>query len=255
VATKGSKTVEKKKCISCAEEIDASASKCPFCKIVQDTKACTVCSRAIPKNASRCNACSSYQRPWQRIFTTSKEAFGWLTALFAVIGNLVLGIAYVLENQSSTSYAVVDANLENIYVDVWNTGKRSSRLVGYRLTFKDDDRLIEKNTLALMPVDEAAGRREQVAIIAESQTRRISMRPIARLKMRCSKYDNKCIEDIRKQLVQQTLRLEITIEESGFLSYMGRAPSGRTQSKEVSGVLLKDFLTGVCCDATQEQSP
>jgi hypothetical protein len=88
----------------------------------------------IPKKAKHCNECKSFQ-DWRRILLFYSLPIGFLAALFPVLSGGFSGLAYLHDRNSDTKLKVTTSDDARIYVMVWNTGRKPSTLVSYRLIF------------------------------------------------------------------------------------------------------------------------
>ena len=90
----------------------------------------------MPRGAARCNECTSYQR-WRRHVQFWAAFFLAIGGLFTLISGGWSAAVYVLDRYSDTRFKVTSSDNLRIYLRVWNTGRRPSTLVGYRLRFAD----------------------------------------------------------------------------------------------------------------------
>jgi hypothetical protein len=85
--------------------------------------------------AVRCNGCGSYHG-WRRFINFSTTVPTLLTALIGIAVTAILPLmTYYRERNSHTVIKVSRCNENQIFVKVWNTGRRPSALIAYRLKF------------------------------------------------------------------------------------------------------------------------
>jgi ribosomal protein L40E len=135
-------------CISCNAFVAPDAEKCGDCKAKNiDERLCKVCRQKMPVGALRCNGCGNYQnRLWRFVLVVVSFAplLTFLTAIVSVV-------FYFNEYSSHTHFKVATADNDIIYVKVWNTGRKPSALLGFRLVF--DASRDKEARLTLNPVD------------------------------------------------------------------------------------------------------
>jgi hypothetical protein len=119
----------KRNCITCGNELPEDGQ----CTAHKDAIICDTCGKAMPKDAKRCNACSTYKRFPRMPLVTS--VFTILGASTVVVSAAWSAYTYVTDARSHTQFKVATADASDIFVKVWNTGRKPSVLVGYRLRY------------------------------------------------------------------------------------------------------------------------
>jgi len=139
-------------CDWCGKEMDAEAKFCLNCKYAQGRQ-CAICKAPMWQGAVRCNACGTY-RKWRRIVNFSTAVPTLLLAVLGAVWTAVIPLlAYYNERNSHTSIKVTGSDENQIYVKVWNTGRKPSALIRYRLKFDRMTGSAEKEA-TLEPNDE-----------------------------------------------------------------------------------------------------
>jgi hypothetical protein len=135
--TKSAPEAMKKRCVVCDNEIPRNEKKeCPVCSCKPDGKECTNCKRWIPLGASFCSRCMLYGG-LRRHFNMAATALSLVIALFAVIRGFYLTGAYLSDRNSHTRFKVTGSDQSHVYLRIWNTGRKPSALLSYRLKFAD----------------------------------------------------------------------------------------------------------------------
>jgi len=122
-------------CIACKSELAPEAQRCDVCRSKQKLRLCLICRKAIPARAERCNECQSYQGRWRKRLQFWAAAFLAVSTIFTLISGGASGYSYVFDSFSHTRFKVTSSDDLRIYTRVWNTGRKPSTLVGFRLLF------------------------------------------------------------------------------------------------------------------------
>lgn len=149
-----------KSCVVCELSMPAAEEKCPTCGSLQRLQLCVVCKAAIPLDADYCNQCKSNQGRIGRHLPLSATVPALLALLLTLVTSAIVPLySWWMERNSHTFVKVTGANPQYIVAKAWNTGRRPSTLVAYRLTcdavsgrafFLDlsrDDKLDAKNVI------------------------------------------------------------------------------------------------------------
>lgn len=145
--------VEKRKCQWCGKELNDDEPFCTNCKFALKGAQCNICKAPMWPDAVRCNACGSY-RGLRRFFNFSTTVPTLLSALVAItITAIVPLMTYYRERNSHTVIRVVRSDDNQIFLKVWNTGRKPSALIGYRLKFEKMPKA-GKREATLEPTDE-----------------------------------------------------------------------------------------------------
>jgi predicted nucleic acid-binding Zn ribbon protein len=128
---------EKKECVVCKNPLELNeANECKLCGAIQKLNRCVVCGKAMPPLSQYCSECKSYQGWWRRQFSVSPAIPALLTVLLGVVTTgLIPLFSWWMERNSYTIVKVTGADPNHIFMKVWNTGRRPSTLVAYRLKF------------------------------------------------------------------------------------------------------------------------
>ena len=133
---------QKRKCIACGSDLEDSW-QCGVCHSYQDMKLCVVCRKAMPKEAERCNSCTAFQdRRRHYLFYATLGTLVTTTITLVSAGSS--GFSYLDGLSSHTRFKVTSSDEKRVYLKVWNTGRKPSTLVGYRLIF---DKKPDKETM------------------------------------------------------------------------------------------------------------
>jgi len=201
---------ERKDCIACGNEIPTDLMECPYCHYVQVLRLCAVCKKAIPLTARRCNNCDAFQDRLRRHLPGSQLLFTVLAVLFGVLSTAFTAAAYLLNLESNTTFKVASSDDAHIILKIWDTGRKPSSLVNYRLNLGNLNLIPAKPTsdrsmeLNLGDAGEAAGN----SVIAPGNPITISLTVVKNL------TPTSPCETIMKQLANERLTLEIDVEES-----------------------------------------
>jgi hypothetical protein len=130
-------------CKACFSDMPPGATKCKECQSLQtETKDCDLCGQLIPKSARRCNLCSAYQGGLQHLALVASLAsvvtlIGSIIAVFVAIEPIA---SYIHDLTSHTRFKLMRATGDMargepalLHLNVWNTGRKPSAIVGYRL--------------------------------------------------------------------------------------------------------------------------
>jgi len=200
-----------KKCVVCNSEIPANAEICPICRCEPDGQQCDNCKKWMPLRAKFCNECKAYQS-WRQYFNVGAIVLSLFGAFLGVSRTLHLAATYLSERDSHTKFKVTSADDRHVYLRVWNTGRKPSALVGYRLKFNGNPPLKDA-TLQLSDDDAAkaknivvSGRPAKIELTT-SGTESLEILPNAG-----NEQNTKA--KISTLLGSQTVLLEIDVEES-----------------------------------------
>jgi hypothetical protein len=193
-----------KKCLVCREEMDADASLCKTCKSAQGPQ-CVICKQRIPDGAQRCNECDAYQN-WRSHFPFITTVLSLILAMIAVSSAVVPAAFYLADRNSDTQLRVTGASEDQIFVKVWNAGKKPSNLASYHLRF--NGRMpINETTLHPSDKDQESAK----SVIAPGGAVEIKLEaPVEGLET-LPPYEN---ADIGKLIANQPVTLRINVEES-----------------------------------------
>ena len=199
----------KVKCAACGNEISAKAEVCDVCNFKQFKMIpCAVCKKPIPSGADRCNECETYQG-WRRHFPVSATVLSLLLAFFGVLSAVFAAASNFIDRESSTRVKVTSADDVYLYLKVWNTGRKPSTLIGYRLSF--DGLPIQSAELHLSKEDV----KDAKNVITPGPPVKLTL-SVDQL-IGAQKADKRLrysVQEIQKQLAKQRLTLEIYVEES-----------------------------------------
>jgi hypothetical protein len=202
----------KTKCLACGEDVNDGAKMCGKCKFpLGDVQPCRNCGRLMPQAASFCNECKSYKK--LRYFPVLATVVALFAALIGVISALIPAVSYFLDRDSHTTFKVTSSDKDHVVLKAWNTGRKPSTLIGYRLIFNSlpakemildlshSDKLEAKNVIA-------PGTPVKIALTNPLPT----MIPQRR---RGKQYTQPEFDDLRKKpLSDLSMTLEIDVEES-----------------------------------------
>jgi hypothetical protein len=199
----------KRKCIACENDLGEDLTYCRICRSDQDPKLCAVCKKAMPKAAKRCTKCSSFQGVAKDVLFYGSLA----TLLFGLISGGVSGFSYVADRNSDTKFKVTSSDERRVYLKVWNTGRKPSTLVGYRLIF--DKTPNKEAMLDLSDKDQP----DATNVIAPGNFVKIGLTLPLEETIPASRKRNQYTDKERRELlpspwVEQPLKLEIDVEES-----------------------------------------
>ena len=230
------------KCIACGNELPQDSTTCPLCLSPQKLKICQICGKAMPRNAERCNGCTSYQR-WRRHIQFWAAFALAIGGFFTLISTGWSGVVYVLDRNSDTKFKVTSSDDLRIYLRVWNTGRRPSTLVGYRLIFDDSPRKELELDLSDKDQPEATNVIAPGGAVAKVSLARALLSTIpaaSRRKQYTEPELQELLHDPKSPWVDRLLTLEVDVEESSdpwcpwnlFRSHHTRTdrfPAGRIQ--------------------------
>jgi hypothetical protein len=103
---------------------------------VPKPRLCVGCRNPLLAGATICSRCKEYQS-CRRYFPVTATIIGLVGGLIGVIAAVVPAVSYFLDRDSHTRFKVTSSNENQVYLKVWNTGRKPSTLVGYRLIFDD----------------------------------------------------------------------------------------------------------------------
>jgi predicted nucleic acid-binding Zn ribbon protein len=256
-------TLTPRLCVGCGDTIAPKARICKGCKTPQgDLQRCAVCAQWIPKRAKRCNGCGTY-RDRRRFFPFSQTVLALLIALLSVLSTLLPVAINFLRRDSSTSYKLTASDEKNLYIKVWNQGRKPSILLNYRLRFvplfptKAAVPLLTTRPIQLH-LDSAT---DTANVIEADASSKVSLTPDADLVVpkpgRNGVYKKDQIQRLltRSVLAGQLLRLEIDVEESddpsnGFWPFSGPR-SFHTRSEIIPAARIYPFIIGRMSDDPQ----
>lgn len=114
-----------KPCLKCKSETGGEA-KCPVCGALQpNAKPCRICRELINFDSKYCNTCKSYQGLF-RYVSLSQTMVALLAAVLSLLLALIPQVDNFLRRESNTSFTVVGADSDAIYVRVMNSGRKPS---------------------------------------------------------------------------------------------------------------------------------
>jgi len=111
----------------------------------------------MPAGALRCNECNTYKK-YRRLPIWTAFA-STITGPLALITAIISLSVVFYEARSHTRFKMGTADDEFIHVKVWNTGKKPSALVRYRLQF---DNLPGKEVVLVLKAEDVAASRDVV---------------------------------------------------------------------------------------------
>jgi RNA polymerase subunit RPABC4/transcription elongation factor Spt4 len=114
-----------KPCLKCKSETGGDP-KCPVCGALQrNAKPCGICRELINFESNYCNACKSYQG-YFRYVSLSQTMVALLATVLSLVLALIPQVDNFLRRESNTSFTVVGADGDAIYVRVMNSGRKPS---------------------------------------------------------------------------------------------------------------------------------
>ena len=229
----------KKKCIACGNDIDRDATECPVCKFSHGFTFCEICKKAMPETAERCNSCGAFQGLKKNLLFAAMVVT-FISGIFSLISGGFTGLSYLVDRNSDTKFKVTSIDAKVLHLKVWNTGRKPSRIVGYRLRFSDESRLDDAK---LVQVDGDAvinpGNPVNVGVTVNEFVRHL--RP-------GSKDEQYTKDEIREWLSDQKhpliLQVEADVEESGHLWNLSDHPFVVSKTDAVSAGLIREFILG-----------
>lgn len=225
-------------CVACgADKIPLSVLECPVCRHSMTPQLCVICGKAIPARAKICSVCKSYQRGWRVVSN--------LAAAFPVMAIIALGSAlytvgtYLYDRNSSTKFKVTSVDEKVVHLMVWNTGRKPSRLIAYRLSF-----------LGQLPLEDTDLRQvEGDAVIESGKPGKVGL-DVAELTRNLKPGGKEhYTKDEIEALVSahdspRKLQIEVTVEESGHLWNLTDGPFNTMMVDKVPAGSLKMFILG-----------
>ena len=207
----GSNLAPKRKCVACGYDLEATP--CPICQSTQLMKLCDICKKAMPQEADRCNACSSYQGKRKHLpFLAAMALF--VSSVFGLVSGGSSGVSYLIDQDSHTKFKVTSSDDKRLYLKVWNTGRKPSTLIGFRLIF---DQMPNKEAmLELSDVDQP----DATNVIAPGPPVKIGLSiPLESTipaSQRGKQYSDKERHDllVASPRTERPLTLEVDVEES-----------------------------------------
>jgi hypothetical protein len=117
--------VSSKPCLKCKSETGGEP-KCPVCGALQpNAKPCRICRELINFDSKYCNTCKSYQGLF-RYVSFSQTMVALMAAVLSLVLALIPQVDNFLRRESNTSFTVVGADGDAIYVRVMNSGRKPS---------------------------------------------------------------------------------------------------------------------------------
>jgi len=236
-------SVAKKKCIACTNDIDRDATTCPICHSSQLTKWCDTCKKAMPADADRCNGCSTYQGRRRHLPFIAAFAL-LLSSLYGLISGGCSGFSYLNDRNSYTKFKVTSSDDRRVYLRVWNTGRKPSTLVGFRLIF--DDMPDKEAALELSDKDQP----DATNVIASGTPVKIGLSiPLTEsipAAQRGKQYtDKERFGLLTSPWIDRPLTLEVDVEESDDPCCFGIPwRTHHTRSDRFPAVRISKFITG-----------
>jgi predicted nucleic acid-binding Zn ribbon protein len=222
-----------KTCSACGKNILKGATICAHCKfpLGKEVSGCINCGKLIPLGAPFCSECQLYTTG-KRHFSAVAIPVALLAGIIGVVSAVLPAVSYFLERDSHTRFKVTSSDKDHVVLKAWNTGRKPSTLLSYRLIFNGlpdkemtldlshSDKLEAKNVIAPGAPVRIALTNPLPAMIPESR--------------RGKQYLASEIDELRKKpLSDLTMTLEIDVEESndpvgsGYL-WVPVAPGGLT---------------------------
>lgn len=229
---------EKKKCFGCGVEILRDAETCTVCLSVQAPNFCVECRNRIPAKANLCTICKSFQ-PWWRIFPKVTAALP-VAAFLAMLSGIYSVATYLSDRNSDTRFMVASADANLLHLKVWNSGKKPSRLIRYRLKFSGN-RMIEDAIL-----DQAEG--DAVIPFGVPVNVGLSVKELAR-SVKPGSNERYTKDEIASSLSDDkslavTVEVEVDVEESGHLWQLISRPFVVPRSDPLQARSIKEFILG-----------
>jgi len=169
---------------------------------------CSNCGKRIPFSASFCNECKTYQGVRQH-FTVMATILSLVLASFAICNGVYVAATYLSDRDSHTRFKVTSADDDHVILKVWNTGRRPSTLVAYRVIC--DDWPAKEVTLDLSDKDKL----EAMNVIAPGKPVKIRLAPARQIPppLESKQFAPKDYLDLSEHS-SRSLTLEIDVEES-----------------------------------------
>lgn len=231
-------TPPKRKCIACGYDLE-DPSQCGVCHSYQDLKLCAVCKKAMPEKAERCNSCTAFQGPKKNLLFYA-VAVTFISGIFTLISTGFTGLSYLVDRNSDTKFKATSNDTKVLHLKVWNTGRKPSRIVRYRLRFPrqlmlDDATLDQADGDAVIQ----PGNPVNVGVTVKEFVR--SLRPGSKDDRYTKEEIKALLSDPKQPLI---LQMEIDVEESGHLWNLSDHPFVVPKTDKVSADRVKDFILG-----------
>ncbi len=207
-------TERKKKCVVCDCEMLEGDEICTACEFGQAARQCVNCRKRIPADAKVCAICKAYQR-WWRMLSEFASAVP-IIAIIALASGIYTASSYLSDRNSHTVLKVTGADQNMIYMNVWNTGRKPSALVGFRLKF--DQLSATKETTLQQPLKDVTEQASNVIVpYAAPVTITLGLPRQSDLSnaQRAKQYSKDELSTLsNKELGKLAMTLEVDVEES-----------------------------------------
>jgi len=195
----------KEKCIICDSEITARNGICSACGFARAAQQCVNCHKRIPAGARMCPICKAYKRSWR--FLPELASTVPIIAIIALVSGIYTAYTYLSDRNSHTVLKVTGADANMIYVKVWNTGRKPSTLLGYRLKF--DEVAATKEVTLQPPIQDVTAQANNVIVPNEAPvTIKLGLPRLSDLP------DSQRTKQYSKEFRIIPMTLEIDVEES-----------------------------------------
>jgi len=102
----------------------------------QSKPRCESCGEPLLRGATFCSHCKLHQG-WRRNVPIGATIVTLAFTIVGIVSGVMPALNYYFERNSETRFKVTSSNANRLYLKVWNTGRRPSTLVAYRLLFDD----------------------------------------------------------------------------------------------------------------------
>ncbi|HXH37269.1 MAG TPA: zinc ribbon domain-containing protein [Thermoanaerobaculia bacterium] len=201
------------KCVACGEDILKDAKMCGKCKfpVGKVVTGCVNCGKLIPLGTPFCSDCKLYQSRL-RYFPASATVVALVAAFIGVISAVIPAVSYFLERNSHTRFKVTGSSKTEIYLKAWNTGRKPSTLLDYRLRF---DRLPLPKKEVMLELN-SNDKEEARNVIAPGAPVRLRLSRVTPDTIPMERRSNQCTPQERRRMFLRNspMTLEIDVEES-----------------------------------------
>jgi hypothetical protein len=208
----------------------------------------------MPDGAGRCNECSTYQGKRRHLPFIAAVAL-FVSSLYGLISGGCSGFSYLMDRNSDTKFKVTSSDEQRVYLRVWNTGRKPSTLVGFRLVF--DDMPGKEATLELSDKDQP----EATNVIASGSPVKIGLSIPMTESIPAAQRGKQYTDKERNSLlvsrwIDRPLTLEVDVEESDDPCCFGFAwRSHHTRSDRFPAVRISRFITGTWRATQNDDAP
>lgn len=203
---------------------------------------CNNCKKRMPKGAPFCTECNLYQSKRKHLPAIATW-FSLLLASFAVVSGVLSAWTYLAERDSHTRFKVTSSDEHRVYLRVWNTGRKPSTLVGFRLVF--DDMPNKETMFELSDKDQP----EATNVIASGSPVKIGLSipmteaiPASRLGKQYTDKERSTM--LVSRWIDRPLTLEVNVEESNDPCCFGFSwRPHHTRSEKFPAARISRFMT------------